>query len=229
MATRRSRNRQAIRNRRRGFPSWGGTLLGAMIGMIAVAVLMRHSLLPISRRHPAAQPTIKIPSPQDAATAKAGQSTATPKYDFYSVLSEKEVRIPDTKLSTPTKTTQQIHPSQVHLRHPSVDKHHPIKRVLKAVHQDITAAPLDQMPPQEASSNGYLLQVGAFRKLDAAEAIKAKLALQGFVANIRNIQLGGQTYHRVRLGPYASVTVLESVKRRLETVGIKTIALKEGR
>ncbi|MCW8806986.1 MAG: SPOR domain-containing protein, partial [Rhodanobacter sp.] len=62
-----------------------------------------------------------------------------------------------------------------------------------------------------------------------AETLKAKLALQGFVANVRPVSVGGQTYNRVRLGPFRSATELESTKQRLASAGINAIALKEGK
>jgi cell division protein FtsN len=41
--------------------------------------------------------------------------------------------------------------------------------------------------------------------------------------------VGGQAYHRVRLGPFRSATDLESTKQRLASAGINAIALKEGK
>jgi cell division protein FtsN len=53
--------------------------------------------------------------------------------------------------------------------------------------------------------------------------------LQGFIANVQSVSIGGQTYHRVRLGPFPSATELESTKQRLAGAGINAIALKEGK
>jgi cell division protein FtsN len=49
------------------------------------------------------------------------------------------------------------------------------------------------------------------------------------VANVQSVNIGGQTYNRVRLGPFRSATDLESTKQRLAGAGINAIALKEGR
>jgi cell division protein FtsN len=83
-------------------------------------------------------------------------------------------------------------------------------------------------PPPSTGPSGYLLQVGAFPSAADAETLKAKLALQGFVANVQSVTVGGQTYHRVRLGPFRSATDLESTKQRLSAAGISAIALKAG-
>ena len=73
------------------------------------------------------------------------------------------------------------------------------------------------------------MQVGAFPNAADAETLKAKLAMQGFIANVQTVSVNGQTYHRVRLGPFPSATDLESTKQRLAGAGINAIALKEGR
>jgi cell division protein FtsN len=57
--------------------------------------------------------------------------------------------------------------------------------------------------------------------------MKAKLALQGFTANVQPVNINGQTWHRVRLGPFNSATDLEAAKQRLAAAGIHAIALKE--
>ena len=41
------------------------------------------------------------------------------------------------------------------------------------------------------------------------------------------VTINGQTWNRVRLGPFASATELESAKQRLNSAGIHAIALKE--
>jgi len=53
--------------------------------------------------------------------------------------------------------------------------------------------------------------------------------MQGFVATVQSVNVGGQAYHRVRLGPFHSATDLESTKQRLAGAGINAIALKEGK
>ncbi|RMG30722.1 MAG: hypothetical protein D6721_03085, partial [Gammaproteobacteria bacterium] len=51
----------------------------------------------------------------------------------------------------------------------------------------------------------YELQVGAFRTHRQADALKARLALLGFEARIQRIRTAQGTWHRVRLGPFASL------------------------
>jgi cell division protein FtsN len=187
--------------------------------------------------------TPKGPQPNPEATAQpgsdegltpAGGTTASkkPQYDFYSVLSEKEVRIPDSEISAQAKAEQQQQAQQkqqqpVQAATPAAPKLPP--NAPQAVTQNITAAPASAVaPPPSTGPSGYLLQVGAFPSAADAETLKAKLALQGFVANVQSVNVGGQTYHRVRLGPFHSATDLESAKQRLSAAGISAIALKAG-
>lgn len=235
MATRKGKGRQAVRNSSGGFPAWAGILVGILIGALVVVVLMRHSLVPMTPKGPQPNPEATAQPGSDEGLTPAGGTTTAPKkpqYDFYSVLSEKEVRIPDSEISAQAKAEQQQQLAQQKQQAqqnatPATPKLPP--NAPQAVTQNITAAPaLATAPPSSSGQSGYLLQVGAFPSAADAETLKAKLALQGFVANVQSVNVGGQTYHRVRLGPFHSATDLESTKQRLSSAGISAIALKAG-
>jgi cell division protein FtsN len=229
MAARKGKGRQAVRNSSSGFPSWAGVLVGILIGAIVVVMLMRHSLMPMSAKN-GPQPNPQATAQQDSDTGlqPSASAPAKPKYDFYSVLSEKEVRIPDAEISAQARAEQQQKQLAAQQAQQPAAPKQAAANAPAAVSQNVTAAPPATVQPA-AAGNGYLLQVGAFPDAADAESLKAKLALQGFVANVQAVDVGGQTYHRVRLGPYRSATDLEAVKQRLSAAGIKAIALKEGR
>lgn len=234
MATRKGKGRQAVRNSGGGFPAWAGILLGILIGALVVVVLMRHSLVPMTPKGPQPNPEATAQPGSDEGLTPAASNTAPkkPQYDFYSVLSEKEVRIPDSEISAQAKAEQQQQLAQQKQQAqqsvaPATPKLPP--NAPPAVSQNIAAAPsLASAAPPSSGPSGYLLQVGAFPSAADAETLKAKLALQGFVANVQSVNVGGQTYHRVRLGPFHSATDLESAKQRLSAAGISAIALKAG-
>lgn len=237
MAARKGRGRQAVRNGSNGFPGWGYAVIGLVAGAILMAVMMRGSLLTSLRKAdgPQANPqaTAERGSAPGVLESSAGDNAPKkPQFDFYSVLSEKEVRIPDAEISAQARAEQQQKQQQAaqlqaqqaaQAAQAAVPANTP-----SAVSQDVTAAPASAVP-QPAAGSGYLLQVGAFPNAADAETLKAKLALQGFVANVQSVSIGGQTYNRVRLGPFRSATELESTKQRLAGAGINAIALKEGR
>lgn len=113
-------------------------------------------------------------------------NTNKPKFDFYTILPELEVAIPEQELidntntSTPGKTSQQ-----------------------------------------------YILQAGSFKKFAEADKLKARLALEGIEANIQKVKINAtDTWHRVRIGPLNSVSSLNQTRRRLRSLGIASIVVK---
>jgi cell division protein FtsN len=240
MATRKkAKGRQAVRNSSSGIPGWSWALIGILAGALLMAFAMRGSWMPMMRQHDG-------PEPNPQATAQKGSDPGVvdqtepekpkkPSYDFYSVLSEKEVRIPDAEIraqaSAEAQQKQQAAQQQAAAQKAEVAQQQQAAAAAnlpKATSQTVTAAPAQQAPAAQAASSGYLLQVGAFPSAADAEALKAKLALQGFVANVQAVKVGAQTYNRVRLGPFKSATDLESTKQHLQAAGISAIALKEG-
>ena len=236
MAARKGRGRQAVRNGSNGFPGWGYAVIGLVAGAILMAVMMRGSLLTSLRKAdgPQANPqaTAERGSAPGVLESTGDNAPKKPQFDFYSVLSEKEVRIPDAEISAQARVEQQQKQQQAaQLQAQQATPAAPTTAPANApaaVSQDVTAAPATAVP-QPGAGSGYLLQVGAFPNAADAETLKAKLALQGFVANVQSVNIGGQTYNRVRLGPFRSATDLESTKQRLAGAGINAIALKEGR
>ncbi len=236
MAARRGRGRQAVRNGSNGFPGWGYAVIGLVAGAILMAVMMRGSLLTSLRKAdgPQANPqaTAERGSAPGVLESTGDNAPKKPQFDFYSVLSEKEVRIPDAEISAQARVEQQQKQQQAaQLQAQQAAQAAPTAAPANApaaVSQDVTAAPATAVP-QPGAGSGYLLQVGAFPNAADAETLKAKLALQGFVAKVQSVNIGGQTYNRVRLGPFRSATDLESTKQRLAGAGINAIALKEGR
>lgn len=254
MATRKGKGRQAVRNNSGGMPGWGWAVIGILIGAVLMFAMRGH--LPMAPQpnegpQPNAQATAQRGSDAGAAgnESTSGTDNGTPaakkpQYDFYSVLSEKEVRIPDAVISAQAKAEQQQkqQASQQAAQAAAQQQAQAAaqKQAPAAVSEAITPAPESAVraaptpAPANATAaapagNGYLLQVGAFPSPSDAETLKAKLAMQGFVANVSPVNVNGQTYNRVRLGPFHSATELESAKQRLSSAGINAIALKEGR
>lgn len=238
MAARKGKGRQAVRNNSGGFPGWGYAVIGVLIGAILMAVMMRGSLLTSMNKPsgPQANPqaTAERGSEPGVVEPAAGDNTPKkPQFDFYSVLSEKEVRIPDAVISAQARAEQQQkqQAAQLQAQQQTAAQQQVATAPANApaaVSENITAAPAAAVP-QPTTGSGYLLQVGAFPNSADAETLKAKLAMQGFVANVQSVNIGGQTYNRVRLGPFHSATELESTKQRLAGAGINAIALKEGK
>jgi len=235
------RGKQAVRNNSGGMPGWGWAIIGILAGAVLMAVVLKGSFLPLQRPNgPAPNPQATAQRASDPGVAESAPEADKPKkptYDFYSVLSEKEVRIPDAEISAQAQAeararqqaaAQQQAQQKAAAAQQQTGTTPPPPANLPAVKTETVAAVPAAPAPPPTSSGGYLLQVGAFPSAGDAESLKAKLALQGFVANVQTVKVGGQNYNRVRLGPFKSATELESTKQRLQQAGINAIALKEG-
>ena len=65
-------------------------------------------------------------------------------------------------------------------------------------------------------SGVYILQVGSFEQYEAADEVKAQLALLGINADIQRVVINGRDIrHRVRVGPYKDPAKLQEIRDRL--------------
>jgi len=72
----------------------------------------------------------------------------------------------------------------------------------------------------------YYLQAGAFREQADAENIKAKLALQGFEADISERISDNGSLYRVRLGPFNQLEAVDRVRSKLTESGIDVAVVR---
>ena len=90
--------------------------------------------------------------------------------------------------------------------------------------------PLSTTRPSSATTQAggsFTLQAGSFRTLEQADKLKAKLALQGVLANIQTVTINdGDTWHRVRIGPSHDINQLNKTRKRLSNIGVATIVVK---
>lgn len=123
-----------------------------------------------------------------------------PRFDFYTILPELEVVIPEHDLfgkeSSNTETT--------------------------------TTNKAGDSPSSTDSNTRYMIQAGSFRNLEQADRLKAQLALHGIEASIQTVKINdNDTWHRVRVGPISNLTTLNRTRQRLQDNGIATIVVKE--
>lgn len=183
-------------------PAWLWVLVGLLLGIGLMLLVLVKDWAPLLRRKDVPQPNPQATAPKESEPPVA---EAKPKknYDFYQVLPEAEVVIPDAELSAKAKAEQQARANAANPATPSTPA------------------------PNAAPGGRYVLQTGSYPEPKAADEAKAKLALAGFVAQVQPVTINGRTWHRVRVGPYASASELEAAKRSLSDNGINAIALKE--
>ena len=90
--------------------------------------------------------------------------------------------------------------------------------------------PAETAPTPTAKSDAiYFLQVGAFVKRADADAQKANLAIQGIQTQLSEVTADGNTLWRVRVGPYNSPEESNSVRDKLNSMGIKPTLIKSSK
>lgn len=72
-----------------------------------------------------------------------------------------------------------------------------------------------------ADDSRFLLQVGAYKSSEDADAARARLALIGLDGKVTQVQSDGTTVFRVRLGPYGKLDDLDGIRRTLADNGIE--------
>jgi len=180
----------------RPIPGWIWLLAGLMIGLfVALLVYIKDN----STGKLAITETVsKVFQPKatneargvkkDTATAPPEPSTSNkPKFDFYTILPELEVAIPEIDL-------------------------------IKEDKEENSTSKTKQQ---------YILQAGSFKSFSEADKLKARLALQGIEASIQKVKINTtDTWHRVRIGPLNNIAALNKTRRRLRSLGIASIVVK---
>lgn len=99
---------------------------------------------------------------------------------------------------------------------------------------DAATDPKAAPPPPEAGAGAvalddgsrYLLQAGAFKSPDDADAMRARLALMGYDAKIFPREQDGTTLYRVRLGPYGNIEDVNRMRKAMAQNGIDAQLIK---
>jgi cell division protein FtsN len=209
MAARRGKS-QAKRNGGANRPAWMWLAIGVGIGVVALgAWQLRGRWNPSDGFLPQPDPNARAPvaTTEPAILPEADRPKPKPKYEFFEILPNKEVVIPDAELAEEAEAEA---------------------RRKAAAEAAGTPPPVGTPPappppgtvPLVAASGTYILQAGAFRGFDEAEALKARIALTGETARVETAEINGNTVYRVRMGPYASAGTLAAAKQALSSHGI---------
>lgn len=120
--------------------------------------------------------SIKTTAPQPRAAEKAKPAprsdSKSTKYDFYTLLPDKEV----VDATTPRPKTT---------------------------------------PKPDGKPDTFLIQTGSFRSAQDADRRRAELILLGLDVKVQAVELGGEIWHRVQIGPLDSEAKLDAAKATL--------------
>ena len=194
MATKRraAGNRRGTRKKAAsGIPAWFWLLGGILIGLGAAVFLMVKGYLPEIKQHLPSLDSMSTDSTEPALVEEEIAEPKKPRYDFFTVLPEMEVVVPEQELSRKADKAEPVTPQN----------------------------PVD-------SQDSYILQAGSFRNSADAEQMKAQLALLGSMATVQKVTVNGQTWHRVRIGPYQGARQADEIRRMLSDNNIDTLVMK---
>lgn len=226
MATKRSKT-QARRSGRSGLSGLAWLAIGLAIGGVAFGYLQFRGRwgLPASTL-PQPDPHAQAATPSSDNGVPEAVEKPRPKYDFYTLLPEKEVVIPDAELDAQARAEAAKPPAPASTDVARTDA------TGTAIAPPVGTAPVTSAQAETPSAAGsatgprYLIQAGAFRGSAEADALKAQIALTGEVARVEVAQINGNTVHRVRMGPYPNASALAAAKQALASHGITAQAIR---
>ena len=140
---------------------------------------------------------------------------AMPQFDFYTILPEKAVVVPDHEI------TARAREERINVNVPPAD-------VVQPVDSTIMDAPVSAVVPATKSTSTYIMQAGSFKDTSDAEKMRANLASMGIEARIERAKVGEVVWNRIKIGPYSQMSSVSSVRARLRQNGIDVIVTEIG-
>ena len=190
--------------------SGGGTLVGMFIGLVlgvgiaaGVVWYLNKSPLPFANKvplptradHPSGQPL--------ALPGKPGDPVPEKRFQFYDILPGKSEAAPGKGAAAP-----------------EAKKEEPKKEEAKKEERKEEKKEEPRKDEARESRTPLFLQAGSFSTAQDADNQKAKLAFMGIEAVVQQVMVQDKTFYRVRVGPYARVEDVNTVRAELARSGI---------
>ena len=102
----------------------------------------------------------------------------------------------------------------------------PVRLRILAPGGGVVAAEAASSPPTRPSGE-FAVQVGAFASRARAESLREALTQDGDVATITEAEVGGDTFFRVRLGPYPDRHTARAAAQRLAGRGHRAVVVEQ--
>ena len=233
MASQNYQNRN--KNRKRSTQSSSGAfqwmlITGLLIGLVVLGVYLKGNGLKKLQKHlpqnPITAPLAQIIAPQPV-TVQSSLSPETvekleaqpdslpsevvnelaneaPQFEFYTLLPEKEVLVPEHEIMTRVQQERIAAPSPVE----------------KPIDATVPEVPVETPTKSNAA---YMMQAGSFKNSVDAEKMRANLEAMGIEARVEKGKVGETVYHRIKMGPYAQMSSVSTIRARLKQSGIDVI------
>ena len=216
------KHRARRKKKRTRLSPWAGVIGGLLIGLfVAFLVYIKMQAKPDPHVYlqesipPEAETVRQETTAADKDDAEVTPATPRPRFDFYTLLPEMEVVVPEQEAPAAAKQSP-----------PPPPKTAPVMETKPATTKPPTQETAVAARPDRATA-GYYLQVGSFRNGAQAERVKAELALLGMQTSIHKVTLNSKdTYHRVRIGPFPDLGTLDKTRQALKKKGIDSTTIK---
>jgi len=190
-------------------PGWLTFSAGLAIGLFAAFMLYLKQQS--DNEHKVSTPTTATTSATSAPTDAKDTTTPPPRFDFYTILPEQEVIIADQEI----KETKPVKSK------PETGKHRtPTTTPALAVASNTLSA-------STGKKGNYIVQVGAFKKAEEADRLRAALALLGIESSVQVVRIGdSDSFHRVRVGPFDDLDKANRTRSKLKQNNYNSILLQ---
>lgn len=210
--------KSSSRRSKHAVPGWVWMMIGLLVGLF-VAFLMylnQANLKPTQWEMPALLKDQQgADKKQAAASTDKASEQAKVNFDFYNMLPEFEVPVPD----SPTVEPPAPRPTPVNTPEPTSP----------AAQADTPEPPQPVTQPfTVAAPEAYIIQAGSFSNAKDADTRRAQLALLGIISKVQKVTIdGSKIYHRVRVGPYQDMERLNKVRALLKENSIEFMLVKQ--
>jgi len=200
-----SRRKRSSTRSRQGGSTLYGLLAGLLIGLVvaaAVAFYVTKAPVPFVDRATRDGVRRPAPDPRNAPDPNVG-------------LNRPSAALPSTRQTSPSAPTQQT--DDLGSLIASLDRQAP---------SPTTSRPRPVQPGTDAQAT-YFLQIGAFRVVEDADALRARVLMMGLPVEIQRAEVNGALLNRVRVGPYGRLDDMNRVRIQLGQEKIASTVVRQ--
>lgn len=203
-------------------PGWLWLAIGLTVGAFIVFLMKLEPGGADIKREKAEAKAAKIAEANK--TPPSPTAPVKPKYDFYTLLPESEVIVPNE--AVPEKTPPAVAPVA------PVSPEQAAKIDTARAQAALSGLTPPPPPPVAAASKPaavttFFLQAGSFRKQADAEKVRAQIILLGQAATVESGTVKDETWYRVLVGPFSNREQLTTAQKQLAGGGFSNLLLQQ--
>lgn len=224
--------RQPARKARREWrlPGWVWGLAGLVAGFLLSQ--HQHGVAPWQVEDSPLATVLPRSAPPEAEPEAAAEPSEPPMptFEFYTLLPESEVIAPGGEM--PASTATPPPPAEETAADDSAPADDPIAEVIAAnlaSDRQANSEPSREPAAAATSASGqrFMLQAASFREVGDAQQLRSRLRDFGLLAQVSEVKAGGgETWHRVQVGPYEDRRELSRAQDLMVTQGIEPLLIQ---